>query len=371
MSSAAQVKGWCPGAYRPMMSGDGLIVRVRPKLACLSAAQAVEMCDIADRFGNGVIDLTSRANLQLRGIAPEQHQDVLDALLDLDLLDATPELEARRNIVVTPFWQAGDLTSRLHDALCAQLDRLPDLPAKMGIALDTGAHPILQNASSDFRLEPSETTSLILRLDGLDAGRAVTEHTAIDALVEMAQWFCESGGHGAKRMAQHVWATPRPADWTMHRPKAAQRPPEPGGNIFGAAFGSMKAADLSALIKESNATAMRITPWRLFQLENAVPTATHGFVTLPDDPLLRVHACPGAPACAAATVDTRTLARTLAPTHRELHVSGCDKGCAHPRIAATTLVGRDGAYDLVEQGHPWDQPRQRGLTRQDLLTPAS
>ena len=23
------VKGWCPGAHRPMMSGDGLVVRLR------------------------------------------------------------------------------------------------------------------------------------------------------------------------------------------------------------------------------------------------------------------------------------------------------------------------------------------------------
>ena len=28
--SAAAIKGWCPGALRPMQSGDGLVVRVRP-----------------------------------------------------------------------------------------------------------------------------------------------------------------------------------------------------------------------------------------------------------------------------------------------------------------------------------------------------
>ena len=27
--SAAAIKGWCPGALRPMQSGDGLVVRVR------------------------------------------------------------------------------------------------------------------------------------------------------------------------------------------------------------------------------------------------------------------------------------------------------------------------------------------------------
>ena len=34
-------KGWCPGAYQPMQSGDGLIVRVRPRFARLNAKQAL------------------------------------------------------------------------------------------------------------------------------------------------------------------------------------------------------------------------------------------------------------------------------------------------------------------------------------------
>ena len=29
--SAPVIQGWCPGALRPMMSGDGLVVRVRPR----------------------------------------------------------------------------------------------------------------------------------------------------------------------------------------------------------------------------------------------------------------------------------------------------------------------------------------------------
>ena len=31
------------------------------------------------------------------------------------------------------------------------------------------------------------------------------------------------------------------------------------------------------------------------------------------------------------------------------------------------LVGRDGAFDLVERGAPWDEPRQRGLTPDDVM----
>jgi sulfite reductase beta subunit-like hemoprotein len=67
----------------------------------------------------------------------------------------------------------------------------------------------------------------------------------------------------------------------------------------------------------------------------------------PADPLLRVEACPGAPACASALGETRAFARALAtalPLHAALtrgatlHVSGCDKGCACSGPASVTVV---------------------------------
>jgi sulfite reductase beta subunit-like hemoprotein len=73
MSLAAtfDVKGWCPGTLRPMESGDGLIARVRPWCGAFSLAQASGLADIAERLGNGHIDLTRRANLQIRGLSEE------------------------------------------------------------------------------------------------------------------------------------------------------------------------------------------------------------------------------------------------------------------------------------------------------------
>ncbi|MFL4470425.1 cobalamin biosynthesis protein CobG [Tateyamaria armeniaca] len=367
------VKGWCPGAYRPMMSGDGLIVRVRPRLGRLTRAQMLGLCDISQSHGNGIIDLTSRANLQLRGINKDGHQGVLNALLALDLLDDTPEAEARRNIAVTPLWTDGDLTTRLHDLICDGLSDLPDLPAKMGIAVDTGPRPVLTDTSADFRFERSETGELLLRADGAPAGKAVTESDALQTLVEFANWFVDTNGPTAGRMAGHLKTTPLPDIWqdTSTVPAGDRLCPGPaiGGTVYGAPFGSIDAKALTALVHDSHTTALRLTPWRLFLLEQAQPCDAQGFVTDGADPLLRVHACPGAPACAAATVETRMIARDLAARYPgTLHISGCAKGCAHPRPAATTIVGHNDTFDLVEQGHPWDQPRQRGLSATDLMT---
>lgn len=85
-----------------------------------------------------------------------------------------------------------------------------------------------------------------------------------------------------------------------------------------------------------------------------------GFVVHAGDPRRRIAACPGAPACASGLIPTRSLASTLAPILERalkperdgvfLHISGCPKGCAHPRPAALTLVGTPRGCAVVYHG---------------------
>ena len=124
-------------------------------------------------------------------------------------------------------------------------------------------------------------------------------------------------------------------------------PPYAGdGHLLYLPFGHTSAADAG---HSPLKTEIRTTPWRAF----LSPVRAPGF----DEHPTTIAACPGAPACASATVPARSDAALLAKLGlRDLHVSGCAKGCAHPR-AATTLVGRDGRYDLVRHGRASDPPR--------------
>lgn len=363
------VKGWCPSAHRPMMSGDGLLVRVRPHMARLDAAAVNVLCALARRFGNGMIDVTSRANLQLRGVSEDDHPAVLDALIKAELVHADPMTEASRILSVTPFWRPDDLTDRLAKTL-AQV-QLPKLPDKMGIVLDTGSAPQLQSIPGDFRFEQAATGALILRADGADLGRPVEMGQAAMALQQMVGWFLDNNGVQSGRMAKHLKNAALPKDWQTDAPALNAKPPLPGtftkGALFGVPFGQTDADALETLIRMTGAKHIRVTPWRMLYLEGVQSCPVPGFLNGPD-PLLNTAACPGAPACAQATVGTRDLARSLnAHVAGSLHVSGCAKGCASRLKADITLVGRDGRFDLVKQGRPGDTPVQSGLTKTDVL----
>ena len=375
-------KGWCPGAHRAMVSGDGLLVRVRPQLARVTVEQAIGLCKVSERLGSGLIDLTNRANLQLRGVTPRHHHAVIEALCSLGLLDGDAAREAWPAILVAPCWQAGDDTERIASELAARLGELPALPPKFGFAVDAGPAPVLAEASADVRIERARSGGLIVRADGAVAGHPITRAGAVDAALALAAWFAATAGSvepASRRMSRHLVTHTLPRDLKPLEPPAPSATlPRPGmsalGPVYGVAFGQIEAAALARLLRDSGAAALRLTPHRALILEAGGQRDSTEFLTAADDPLLRIDACPGAPSCTSATVETRALARALAPAletvapgaRRSLHVSGCAKGCARARAADITLVGRNGNFDLVRDGCAWDTPSQRGLSAEAL-----
>ena len=368
------VKGWCPGAHRPMMSGDGLIVRVRPFRSELNSSQAAELCRLAQEFGNGLIDLTSRANLQIRGVSEETYPALIKGLESIGVLDKTEKAERHRNILIPHDWQHGDLTQKLHDALIEELPNFPDLPGKVGFALDTGEQLELQNGSADFRIERVQD-GLIVRADGSNRGRLVGAdvNAALTALKELTRWFFDSDGNDSGRMVRHLNSTPLPDAWQTTVSEIGSDGPKigatPMGQVIGVPFGRIVASDLLAMLRESGAERLRFLTKRRIVVLGGSRVSDGPFVVKPNSPLMSVHACPGAPACPQATVATLDLARRLAGQINDgLHVSGCSKGCAHNKAAPLTLIGRAGSFDLVRNGATWDTPEARGLKAQDIIS---
>ena len=371
--SAPVIQGWCPGALRPMMSGDGLVVRIRPRAGRLTPAQAEGIARLSEKHGNGLLDLSSRANLQLRGIGTGAHPALIEGLDALGLIDASPEAEAMRNIMVQPFWAEGDGTIRLAQMLATSLLDAPSLPGKFGFALDTGETPVLRTAPADIRIERDVDGRLIVCADGMATGAPATEGNLIDTVLELAEWFVASGGirDGRGRMAAHIASGAEPpAAFRKIQLQPPSNPPCPGllpqGALVGFEFGQLTATDLGALARLG---PLRLTPWRMLVIEGvrAMPQRP-GLITDPGDPLLNVTACTGAPGCLQALGPTRELARQLAPKVPGLHVSGCAKGCAHPGPSPVTVTATADGYDLIRNGRASDLPERRGLSPEDLTS---
>jgi precorrin-3B synthase len=370
---APVIQGWCPGALRPMESGDGWVVRIRPRAGRLTPAQARGIATLAARFGNGQIDLSARANMQLRGVTTASHAPLIDGLRSLDLLDDTPQAEGQRNVVLSPFWDrqdgAQDVALALSNMLTAPA--APHLPSKFGFAVDMGAAPVLRDIAADIRIESSGSAALIYA-QGASTGALAPPDQAAASALRLAQWFAGSGGIGADgrgRMAAHLdRGAALPPEFLAHPvpPAAPYTPrlgPTPQGTLIALEFGQMQAQSLAAL---ADIGALRITPWRMVLVEGAAHIPyMDGLITQPDHPNLRVIACTGAPACTQAHSPTRDLARQLAPNvpvGKTLHVSGCAKGCAHPKPADLTLTATPHGFDLVRAGRAGDTPHATRLT---------
>jgi precorrin-3B synthase len=377
-----------------MASGDGLVVRVRPPLGRLGVAQARRLARLALVHGNGVLELSSRANVQLRGIAPGRHGAVLGALASMGLLDADAGRERRRNLVIDPLCRPPEGVQALGLVLQQALDAAQDLdglPAKFGWSIE-GAPGRLAGVSADIRLQ-RDAGGWLVRPHGRDqALQARDGNEAVALGLGLARWFA---GRSAQRralglrpgrmaaMARELQAPPGAA-WVAAQPEAPCEGPAPGavpglGWLVAAPLGRLPALTLLRLLRALPGRAgLRVTPWRMLLLEGdgdgrpawwgaAGLDDDWAWITGAQDPRLRVSACTGAPGCSQALGPTQDLALELAdhvPEGDHLHVTGCAKGCARQAPATVVLraerdAGGQAVYGLVHQGRAGDAALQQ------------
>ena len=379
---AVAAKGWCPGALRPMPSGDGLIVRVKPFCGALGLDQARGLADLADRLGNRHIDLTRRANLQLRGLSDERLPELHDALRRLALIDVDAESEATRNVMVAPLagldpaesFDVRPIAAALERALTA--DRgLQALPAKFGLLVDGGGKISIAGERADICLAATEKGVAF----GLDTPRGTTwlgsvapERAAETAIAAMHAFLAVSPGGRLRTLAEADAESVRSSVQpflsplkTVLRANGRRLGLLEGAVGIAAPFGRLEAPQLrrlAALAAETGATDIRLSPWRTVYIGARHRAAAlldgareAGLIVDDNDAILRIEACPGAPDCRSSSVDTRGDARRLAALAGErgyrgsIHVSGCAKRCARSAPSDLLLIGEDGLYRLGQR----------------------
>lgn len=382
MAASVLRKGWCPGALRPMQSGDGLIVRVRPRAGRLSLDAARMLADLAARLGNGHVDLTRRANLQIRG-ATEERLDEMQAELDrLGLLDDDAAAESVRNVMVAPLAESGSdvhlMAMRLEELLVTDR-RLRALPTKFGVLVDGEGPVSIAGERADISLRAVEG-GFALGLDTTDGTQWLGACAAGDALdlvrTAMLSFLGRCSPGRMRDLAGADFSTVRFAVMPKVRPLPSFDASSlhklgllEGAIGVAAPFGRLEARQLRQLAELAAAEGVRdlhLSPWRAIYMHardatvgQAVLDAARGIGLIVDDgdPLLRIEACPGAPDCASSTVDTRGDARRLAMQDFKgsIHVSGCEKGCARSAPSSLVLVGDRGRYRVIHNGTTRDE----------------
>ncbi|MGY0064788.1 nitrite reductase [Streptomyces sp. LZ34] len=125
----------CPGALRLHPADDGALARVRLPAGILTARQALVLALAAEELGDGRLDLTSRGNLQLRGLDAECGAGLAARLRTAGLLPSDRH-DRVRNIVASPLSGLDGAGYADVPAWARELDALlcDDAPAGSGFA---------------------------------------------------------------------------------------------------------------------------------------------------------------------------------------------------------------------------------------------
>ena len=379
-------RGWCPDLLHPMPTGDGLLVRLHPPLGRLTGRQLQAIAAAARSCGNGLLDVSSRGNLQIRGVIAHSHPALVEQLADAGVAGPGP-----RRTIVSPLAGLDPIDHVDAAALAvrveAALRTVEGLPGKLAIGIDGGGQfPIVELDAEIYAVAVSGGTIAVgLAAEDGPCWCGTTSPTALpSALAAMLAGFDEAVVNGMRDAPEHLRAKLAdiaqlgPPIVPTQRPRAprAGRLPMPGRRVsvvLPLPFGRCDADQLARIAswaERFGGGEVRLSPWRgiVFptvpekDLATLIALVTDaGLIIDPADPRLGVFACPGWPDCVNASVMTRrdaarlvAAARLLLQTGSQIHVSGCGKGCAHPGRAALTLVGHNGAYGVVVEGTPRD-----------------
>ena len=397
-ATTAPRRGACPGLSAPMQTGDGLLARLMTG-ATIGLAAANALCAAARRHGNGIIEITARGSIQVRGLTPASAAAFADAVaaLAIDAADGVPILtDPLAGLAPAPVsaidaqQPAAALRQRLAASCFTHF-----LGPKVSLVIDGGSALHLDAVRADLRLRADpELAGWHVAVGGDAASATPIGLVAATDAVETSMRLIESlAQHGPQMRARDVLLRYGPgdfrsaiADLLIEASNPVARPPSDpvglhplgDGSValgVGLAFGHTDADALAGLIEaaaRAGAGGLRTAPGRALLVTGvAADTApalaaraeSLRFITRRGDPRRAIVACAGAPICAAAEIPARALAPLIVSAAANLldgsltlHLSGCPKGCAHPGACALTIVGNPSGCGLVVDGSARQQP---------------
>jgi precorrin-3B synthase len=386
--NAPMRRGACPGLSAPMATGDGLLARLTPAGSTIPLAAFAGLTAAARRHGNGIIEITSRGSIQIRGLnATSAASFVADvATLGIPASDGIPvTTDPLSGLDCDSVLDAASFVADLRQAL-ATASFASRLSAKLSVVVDGGGSLHLDELPADIRLRAAYADGQVRFHIALGGGAStamplgsISSNRAAECVVRLLEVLATVAPHARMRdaikligldaflskVAGMIDATVPPSRRTVSDPIGVHSL-RSGDVAIGIAppFGHSEAETLQALVDmaaQAQVSGLRTAPKRALLLVGVPRDSAHdvvaaaralGFIVDANDLRRRVIACAGAPSCSSGQIPARALAPAIAQTllgsdvQGIIHISGCIKGCAHPAAAPMTIVGRNGTCEI-------------------------
>ncbi|HZV73746.1 MAG TPA: hypothetical protein VFF79_08530 [Conexibacter sp.] len=374
----------CPGLLRLHAAEDGALARVRVPGGRLSPAQ-LEAIAAAAALGSGLVELTGRANVQVRGLPADAGAPLARLLADAGLLPS-PVHDRVRNVLASPLDGRHPHAHAGTDAIVRELDRgvcddpvLAQLPGRFLFAVDDGSGLALSR-DADVALAAVDAETLVLLLAGVPTTVRVAPAEAAAVAVAAARAFLDESAaactaawrirelpDGGAGIARRLGARLEPASVARRSPRLAQGVArQRDGRVAVTALAPLGRLEPGAAERLAVLAArwgdVRISPWRTVTVLDVLPReadaaqrdlAACDLVPAPDSGWAALSACAGMGACAKARFDVRAAAARRAGqrTHGmpAEHWSACERRCGEPRDA-TLSVAAEGERLAVSMG---------------------
>ncbi|MCK9924425.1 precorrin-3B synthase [Frankia sp. AgPm24] len=245
----------CPGVLRTHPAADGALARLRLPGGRLAPRAARELAACARELGDGHLELTSRGNVQIRGLADGAAVALAGRARAVGLLPSDTH-ERIRNIVASPLSGRGP-GGRDVRGLVAALDEglradpvLAALPGRVLFAVDDGSGD-LEGIPADLALRAQPGGRTLVCVAGETLALRVPDLVAVPALLAAARAFVDrvaAGGPAASawRVAElpdgrdQLLAAAAGVAATAGALVADDRPVTPGTSIPGMSTGRSK-----------------------------------------------------------------------------------------------------------------------------------
>jgi precorrin-3B synthase len=367
----------CPGALQTHAAADGALARVRVPGGALGRAQLRDLAAAARELGDGALELTSRGNVQLRGLQPGSEAELGERLAAAGLLPSATHETARNVLASVLSGRSGGLLDvrswvpAFDAALCAD-PRLADLPGRYLAAFDDGRGDVA-GLGADVGLLALDAGTVALVLAGVDSGLRTGADGAVPLALAATRAFLdvrEQQGGTAWRVAELLDGRERIAealDGAREEPRPVPQAPAvgPAGAVVQddgrtalvavVPLGRLT-ADQADLLAETSAGDLQLTPWRSIVLPDlagaaaAAELVAAGLALDPGSPWLRVTACAGRPGCAKSLADVRSdvvravTAGALPAGGARQHWVGCGRRCGRPAGEVVDVVATGEGY---------------------------